>query len=406
MSAIEIAASELLGRRAAEAVESIEDPDLRSRVSQAILVCDDALEVVDALDLAPHELATHDIPSLGMWNALAPDARNILVAMRQASEQLLHLFPPPPEQEVHDTSSVDIDLDQAFEDMAQGHVPAPIRDCRDLVIDDIVDGVTASQTFDDVGRAIAILAGMLQTDFLSFGERLRSPAVVGDRWYLLSELQEMRQKCSQCFEAVVATILKACTHEDLEQVLPRYQSAVRRAQKLRSEVVSLASTVARLNDQTQAAGLGDLRIIRQALITALNEFAEGGSYPFVRPLDKQQMITFRRLLSGAELDRDNISAWHRSVEGFSKFLDVMRAINDREILTRADHSNLQTIRMLLESEEGAIEAIPYLRIVHGRDLALDVMIHELLEGRAVDEQALLQCVSRAEDNLRSAGAGW
>lgn len=406
MSVIELAASDLLGRRAAEAVASIEDPVLRSRVTEAILVCDDALEVVDALDLAPHELATHDIPSLSMWNALAPDARNILLAMRGASQRLLELFPPPPDQEIFETSSVDIDLDQAFEDMAQGRTPPPIRDSRDQMIDDIVEGVSTSQTFDDVGRAIAILAGMLQTDFLSFGERLRSPAVVGDRWYLLSELQEMRQKCSQCFEAVVATVLKACTHEDLEQVLPRYQSAVRRAQQLRTEVVKLASMVATLNHQAKECGLGDLRMIRQALITSLNEFAESGTYAFVRPLDKQQMITFRRLLLATEPQKESMSSWRRSVEGFSKFLDVMRAINDREILTRADHSNLQTARMLLESEEGVTSVLPYLRAVYGRDSGLDLMISELLLGAAVDEQDLLRRVSGAEDTLRNSRSAW
>lgn len=406
MSVIDLASSQLLGRRAAQAVHDIADPEVRDQVSRAILVCDDALEVVDALDLSTHELSLDDVASLAMWNSLAPDARNILIAMRGASERLLELFPAPPEQELQDTTSVDLDLDQAFDDMAQGRLPDPIRDRRDQDIDKIVAGVQTSHTLEEVGRAIAALAGMLQSDFVNFGQRLQSPAVVGDRWFLLSELQEMRQKCSQCLEAVVATVLKAFAREDLETVLPRYQDSVRRAQRLRFAVTDLSLDVGLLNEQAHSGSLGDLRAIRHALILRLNEFAEQGCYLHVRPLDKQQIITFRRLLAASEPGPESVTTFRHAVEGFSKFLEVLWAINDREVLTVSDRNHLQTIRMLLESEEEISAVQRELEAVYGRDRALDAMIRQVRDGLPVDPEQLLGVVGRVYDSVRASGAAW
>ena len=42
------------------------------------------------------ELADLETPNVAAWNALAPDVRNVLLAVRQACDQLVELFPPPP----------------------------------------------------------------------------------------------------------------------------------------------------------------------------------------------------------------------------------------------------------------------------------------------------------------------
>lgn len=405
LSGTDLGASELLGRRAALAVDAILDPTVRDRVVRAILTCDDALEVVDALDLTPHELALDEVPSLATWNALASDVRNVLLAVRRAAEQLLELFPPPSVIEVHDTSSIDLDLDFAFEQMAAGDQPDPIRDRRDREIDELVGGVDSTKTFEQIGAAVSSLASMLQSDFVSFGQRLQNPAVVGDRWFLLSELQEMRQKCSQCLEAVVAVVLKAVVGEDLEAVLPRYQSAARRAQRLRAAIVDLEQDVDLLNEQAQRGGVGDLTAIRQALILRLNEFAEHGAYPDVRPLDKQQIIRFRRLLAATPAAPDAVTTLRRSVEGFSKFLEVWHQINDREVLLKADRIHLQTLRMLLESEEDVMEMRPILEAVYGRDPRLDVLVRQFRDGLRPDPAQLLEVVSNTQDGLRMAANG-
>lgn len=399
MSGTELGASEFLGKRATRAVYAIEDPVVRERVIRAILVCDDALEVVDALDLTPHELALDDGPDLATWNALAPDVRNILVAARDAGTKLLELFPAPA-QEVRHTATLDIDIEHAFDEMASGSAPDPIRDKRDHEIDAIVGTVSGAVDEKAVGGAIATLAGMLQDDFANFGLRLRSPQLVADRWALLGELQEMRSKCAQCLEAVVATILEAFTHEELEQVLPRYLSGTRRAQRLRTALVDLEHDVLLLNEQAQVGQAGDLSAIRQALLLRLHEFAELPVYAMVRPLDKRAIIQFRLELERTEPAPATVLPLRRAIEGFSKFLEVIRSINERDVLLRTDFGHLQTIRMLLESEEGVDAVRPLLREVYGRDPSLDVFVRAAEGDQGVDEAALLAAVIRCDERLR------
>jgi hypothetical protein len=408
LSGIELGASEFLGRRAAQVVYAIPEPQVRDRVIRAILVCDDGLEVVDALDLSAQEVSPPrpDALPLATWNALAPDVRTLLLAVRRAGDELLALFPAPPDVEVHDTASVDLDFDVAFQDLEQGSLPSLIRDQREHEIDAIVGRMNPDHTAEEVGRAISTLASMLQSDFVAFGQRLQNPRVVGDHWFLLAELQEMRSKCAQCLEAVVATVLKAFTHEDLELVLPRYQSAARRAQRLRAAVVDLTLDVERLNEQAREGGLGDLQAIRHALIFRLKEFAEQPVYGHVRPLDKREFIRFRQALDAIVPGRDTRQAFLQAVEGFAKFLDVMRAINDRAVLTKSDRAQVETARMLLESEEEVAEAMPFLEQLYGRDRELDALLRELRQGRRVDQERLVAAVGALHDTLRGAGAGW
>lgn len=406
LSDIELGASEFLGRRAAQVVDAISDPAVRERVIRAIVVCDDGLEVVDALDLTPFEQRPPDAhaPPLSTWNALAPDARNLLLAVRRAADELLTLFPAPPDVSVAEPGT--LDLDGAFDLLEQGSLPNLIRDKREDEIEDIVGNMRPDLTAEDVGRAIGTLAGMLQTDFLAFGQRLQNPRVVGDHWFLLAELQELRAKCAQCLEAVVATVLKAFTHEDLELVLPRYQSAARRGQRLRAAVVDLAFDVERLQQQAEEGGLGDHQAIRAALMFRLKEFAEQPTYALLRPLDKREFILFRQYLDALMPSRDRAQDLLREVEGFSKFLEVMRSINERVVLTRTDWIQAETVRMLLESEEDLQEVAPLLEQLYGRDRDLDVLIRRLRDRQPVEGGVLLDVVSGVHEHLRVMGAAW
>ena len=384
-------ASELVTRRATAVVESIADPQLRERVARALVVCDDALEAVDCLDLSPHEMAELDTPDLATWNALAPDVRNLLVAVRQAAEQLSALFP------AHPPESDSIDLDGAFDQLESG-LPPPIRDRRDQDIDAIVSGATSTAR-EDVGQSIAALAAMLQRDFVSFGQRLRNPRVVADRWFLLGELQELRSKCAQCLEAVVASLLGAFTHERLEAVLPRYASATARAVKLRAAIVDLAHDVAQLNDALASGAPEQAGAIRHALILRLNVFAEHPACVHLRAQDKREVVLFRLRLNELGEPGQRVLALRQLVEGFSKFLEVLRTINRREVLHRHDFSRLQTAQMLLESEEELPVVLEQLQPVYGRSEALDELLRAARTGAEVDTARWIAAVDGARAEL-------
>lgn len=381
--------SDLIGKRATAAIHSIEDASLRERVVRAVVVCDDALETVDALDLGPYELVDDGVADLSVWEALAPDVRNILVDVRRTSDQLAMLFPPadtPPPDE-------SIELEFALSDDA---IPAPIRDTRDLELDALVEG----RPDEEIGASIAVLVSMLKRDIVQFGARLRNPRVTADRWFLLGELQEMRSKCSQCLEAIVASILSTFTDADLGDVLPRYASSTRRAIALRTLVVDLSHDVNRLNTALAGSGVAQASAVRTALAMRLNEFAETDGYRELRPQDKRLLIDFRqKLASYKDLSAERMQLV-RDAEGLSKFLEVMRAINQREVLLGSDRRNLQTIRMLLESEVDVEDVMEHLESVYGRWPPLDDFVRLGRRRRFGAPEDVLPCVVEAQESLR------
>ena len=382
------ATSDLLGKKATAVISSIQDDAARERVLRAVLICDDALEVVDSLDLAPYELMDDGGADLSVWEALAPDVRNVLVAANGAGAQLAELFPSagPP------TSTLDVDFDLALDDDG---LPAPIRDRREAEIDEIVHAPAEA-----VGTSIASLAAMLQHDFVQFGQRLRNPQVTLNRWFLLGELQELRMKCLQCLEAVVATILSAYTDEDLTTVMPRYATAARRAIDLRGQVVDLSHDVDRLNQALARATVEQASAIRHALTMRFNEFAEHSAAEHLRPQDKRAIIDFRRRLGSFSDRAEDLPGLKLAVEGISKFLEVMRAINEREVLITSDRSRLQTIRMLLESEVDLEELRGLLDDVYGRWPTLDELIRSCRKKRFPQPEDILDAVVEAQASIR------
>ncbi|MEQ8276742.1 MAG: hypothetical protein RMA76_26890 [Deltaproteobacteria bacterium] len=388
MSATSPTTGDLIGKRATAAIHSIEDASLRERVLRAVVICDDALETVDALDLAPYELDDDGSPDLSVWEALAPDIRNILVAVRNTSEELAMLFPP---SETPEPDDFDFELV-----LDEDGLPEPIRDTRDIELDALVEG----NPNEEVGASIAVLASMLRSDIVQFGTRLRNPRVTADRWFLLGELQEMRSKCSQCLTAIVASIISAFTEADVAEVLPRYASATARAIKLRTRVVDLSFDVNRLNTALAGSGVAQASAVRTALAMRLNEFEKSEAYPELRPQDKRLLIDFRNKLASYR----DISAQRmelvRDAEGLSKFLEVMRAINQREVLIASDKSRLQTIRMLLESEVDLDEVQEHLEAIYGRWPAIDDFVRLGRKGRYAAAEDVLPIVLEAQESLR------
>lgn len=387
---------ELIGERATWIVETIPDPLERARALEAIQICGDALAVVDGLDLAKHELAEVESSDLSTWNALAPEVRNLLLAVRAAADRLAQLCP----WSEREPSEPGLNLDAAFGELEMG-TPAPIRDHREDDIEAILR-LLSGDARDDVARAISTLASMLSTDIVGFGQRLRNPRMTADRWQLLGELQELRSKCAQCLEAVLAAVVAAYTAEDLEVVLPRYQNQASRAVRLRAGVVDLAHDVEKLNKVLQAAKPEESGPLRILLTQKLNTFAEQPAYRLLRPADKRELIFFRLKLQGWAQAAPALQELRQAVEGFSKFLEVLRSINQREVLARHDRDRLQTLVMLLESEADSLEIAPHLEAIYGRSEALDRTIRRLRSGENLAIEAILEPVQEAHQSLRGA----
>lgn len=368
-----------LGERAAEIVEAVSDPRSKELCVGAIRACHVALQVVNALDLSEHELADPGTPDLSTWDALATPTRNVLMATRTAADRLLELFAAG--EPTSESPSAE-DIDAAFDAMEAGTDLSPIRDKRGVEIEDIVSDE------EDVSRAIGALASMLQSDFISFGQRLRNPRLVSDRWALLGELHEFRSKCARCLEAVVATVIRWISSEDPEEILPSYHGATMQAVLLRREAVDLRLEVLAHQDTLRGEDTGPDPVaeVRARLNATLDDLASRTVYDFLRPIDKRQIILFRIFLGAEETSRAEM---RRQLEGFAKFLEVMGEINQRQELVKHDARQLDLAAHAL-IERRTADAVRQLALVYGRHPALDEMIRRLRAGADIDPDEALQ----------------
>lgn len=345
----------LLGDRGATVLTRIPDDAERERALSGLEAVASALEAVRRLDLSPHELADGGNWDLSAWNALAPEVRTLLVSVRGAVDRLRGLFPPTESQPSVDLSSSDLEFAFAESDFGPERGPQ-------------VDRALAEET--SPVPVLEALTGMLEEDLLKFGQRMRSPQLVADRWALLGELHELKSNCVQCLDAVAAAILRPWTDQPVEQWLPDYASAATRVVRLRSRIVDLHREAGELQALLREDPEQDALAFRR-MEEMLRQFAADPAYGDLRPLDKQQILLFRHWLMQAA---PSWSSGRLRLEDFVRFLEVMQDINRREVLRDHDREKLDVAIMLLESDEDLDAVMPQLEPVYGRWYPLDDLI--------------------------------
>lgn len=371
--------AEFLGPRAWRIVGSVPDLDLRARVVAGIESCALTLDVIDGVDLAEQELADLETPNVAAWNALAPSVRNALLAVRQAADQLKKLFPPPPPK------TGDIEYD-SYDEM--------FADSRETKVDAIVRG-SSMNDIEQLGESINTLAAVLGNDIIGLGQKLRLPQVVGDRWFLLAELHTFLSQCTNCIEAIVATVLGALTKDNLDDVLPRYVDANARKIKLRSAMVDLCRDVSQYNAAIAQASGVELEILKTGLTERIVALSTSPAYKILRPQDKRAIILFRISLHSWERTGRSLTQLRQELEGFSKFLELMKELNWRDELADNDRRSLHTAYDVLESGVDVPMVKPYLERAYGRSAAVDELVRTLRNGIEPRRDVILRAVHQA-----------
>jgi len=361
-----------LGERGARLLDSIPDLEERFRARTALESVATAVSAVRRLDLAPHELADEGTLDLGTWNALAPEVRTLLVSVRGAVERLRSLYPSAADRDPS-TDINSMDLDFAFDDGDFGPERGPQ-----------VDRALA----EDTGPipVIGSLTGMLDEDLVRFGQRMRSPSLVADRWALLGELHELKNNCLQCLDAVAAAVLRPWTDQPVDHWLPDFASALTRVVRLRARVVDLHREASELQTLLRR-DLEQAPLVFRRVDEMLRVFAADPSYGDLRPLDKQQFLQLRLWLLQAAPSYDGGAL---KLEDFVRCLEVMLDINRRATLRDHDRAQLNVVIMLLESDEDVDDVMHQLEPVYGRWPALDEQLRAWRARRAPDAEAVLE----------------
>lgn len=352
-------------------------------ISSAILVCAHALQHVDRLDFSRYELAELGTPDLSIWSELAPSMRSLMLELREATDNLCALFPATADLDNFETEhSYPSGPDDIFALIDTGTAESSSPSVES--VDDIV-ARAGENPEEELGRTIQTLAHMLQGEFQGFGQALRRPDVVADRWGLLGALQDFRSTCEQCLEAIIAAILNTFCHGGLEEILPRYQDATRRQLNIRSTVVDLVHELGQFNTALQQAPEGDANILAEAMRTCLNEVAETEAYRHILASEKRLIIMLRLQTDAFLAGRLSLSAFRPALDDATRCLELLRS-GHSEALTSHDQHYVRAARRVLKY--GIHQARDYLEALYGRSAALDESIRLLRLGSPVAPETL------------------
>ncbi|MEM6732170.1 MAG: hypothetical protein AAF658_11485, partial [Myxococcota bacterium] len=243
-----------------------------------------------------------------------------------------------------------------------GTYPAPPEPDDDLDDDfdlefDLVDGPTGEGTGlssqdgrkeeltppEQVADAAHAYGSMLRSRVLGFADRLRFALDKPDAWSLLAELDDHQHKLTKAVQGLFFGILGVFEQDARrDEILPSYRSAVGEAVRLRVAIADLNYHVSRFNSAIGDASPEAAVPLVVAIADRLQRFSSRLEYRTMRAEDKKAVIDFRRDLYVMRHHKDGLpmAKLRMTVEGFSKFLESMQAINHREVLVIHDRQRI------------------------------------------------------------------
>ncbi|MGF1511284.1 MAG: hypothetical protein ACFB9M_17475 [Myxococcota bacterium] len=382
----EIRAEEVLLKP--EGLQALRDaePAAAQLVRLLLETCLRGIQLADSVDLAPYELGDEELADLSTWNALAPQARTLLVTMRGV---IADLRAPFPGSEVPWDLPDSGDIELAF---STGPIPAKTRDDA---VESVVDSSRSARS-SQLGDSVMSLTAMLEQDVLQFGQLVRRPEVTADRWLLLGAFHELLMNCAQCLDAVAAVAVQHISSRPAEHLLTRYVDVTRRALMLRSDLRDLRFEVEDVQLRRKDASEGEEAAARR-LLSLLDAFAGRMSYRLLRPLDKKALLECRARLR-SRVQEPGVSPM-RVAEDMLRFMEMMDGINRREHLMVSDRRNLEVSMALMDAEAPLDRILPRVRLLYGRWLGLDRMIRRWRRGEKPSHPELREQLDAATQSV-------
>ena len=366
-------------RQALAAIPTGEDRGRFVAFFEAAAVAIDALGELDFARYEKEEIGTAD---LSVWEALAPVIRDTIVDVNALLTVVKERLPGP-------AAVAGGDADAAFDEMfgeapaAAAPAPRPAAAPRGKV--------------DEAAGVIHAIAGSLAREVTAFGEGIRKPVVMADRWNLLAHLSEFRGKFRAGIGEMVFQGAQAFAPVRKEEVVPGYHDEIDEAVQLRRTLAVLAGLVRAENEKLQGEGPAEARLRALRLLRDVDTFRRSQAWGLLRPGDKRSFIQARGELATLANDvAAKPKALKLAVEGLDKFLDSLSVINRRETLTVHDREALAAAALGLERAELALPdasraaaelagGLGAAQRLYGRDRALDGLLRSL---RRLDVAAL------------------
>jgi hypothetical protein len=216
------------------------------------------------------------------------------------------------------------------------------------------------------------------------GETMRNPAVVSDRWTLLSEIQRLRERFREQIGSLVFESASAFGPVTRQQVVPGNEAEVKAAVMVRAIVADLSRIVSARMSKVREAEPEDVQWNAQQLQTELDAFGRTAAYKNLRAQDKRHIIELRVQAGQLAIqDSPAKSEVLSVVEELDTFVRSLSSVNQRQLLITHDREVWAGCGVRLERAVGLwgsdpagaakalAEAAASAQSLYGRDPRLD-----------------------------------
>lgn len=233
----------------------------------------------------------------------------------------------------------------------------------------------------------------LQSEVQAMGGLMRDPAIVSDRWALLSELQSFRFRFRERIGNAVYETAVVLDDVKRQEVEPGYQEALAAALTVRSMTADLRRLMrARLQTLSEAE-VEDVEWNHAQLEKELDVFGKTPAWKALRAQDKKRILEFREQLVSlpkVNLRKESLVA---IVGPFVQFIESFDQVNKRDMLLTHDRERVAAVGVLLEqvitladsspAEAARVfdEALNEGMGLYGREGSLDIMLRKMRKSR-------------------------
>lgn len=366
-----MAAVSQLSPRLEQVLQAIPDRAFAERLRKVYLAAAQAVIRLGDMDLVKYETTgVERAPDLSLWEEMAPVIRDTVIDVNAMLSVLREQFPPAPRGGLADA------IRQTLEETGA------------------LEGSSYARRIEESEKALRTVAEQLSQQVTSLGERMRSPAVVSDRWNLLADIQRFRSRFRETIGELVYSSSSVFSDVHRAEVVPGFREEVKAAVMVRGAVADLIRLVQARMKAVEEAQPEDVQWHAQHIERDLDAFGRTTAYKGLRAQDKRVVIEFRREL-GKLAQRENAAKPEllMTLRPFSAFVQSLQRVNRREILIAHDREVWASCGVKLEQAEGLAtrnpaaaaaafeEAAKLAMDLYGRDATLDVFLRRVRKGQ-------------------------
>jgi hypothetical protein len=218
---------------------------------------------------------------------------------------------------------------------------------------------------------------------------MRNPAVMSDRWTLLTEIQRIRSTFREQISDLVFTSISTFVDVARKEVVPGYEDEVKAAMTVRAIVADLARIIGARLVKVRDAEAEDVQWNAQQLQGELDVFGRTAAYRGLRAQDKRRIIEMRgRVGRVASLQAPSKAELLQTVEELDELVRGLSAVNQRQVLIINDREVWAACGVRLERAMGMLasdsasaarllaEAAAIAQSLYGREPNMDIFLRK------------------------------